>query len=1336
MGRGKFIWRRKLIALRKLFALVLCFSFILTPLEVAFAQDAGTGTAATDSGSSTPPPTPPPTPTPPPSPDFSIPGVDATPPSPDGSASCSAPSTDASPATEPVTTSPTDASTPSDSTQSPSTTPPPAPLSPSGFGSDGSPTSLNPNVFTAQNTAPKADGATGALTQTIPLDIPPGRNGVQPDLALKYNSQNTEDGIAGYGWTVSIPYIQRLNKIGSQSLYNAPYFTSSIDGELATTSSATTTMTFDAKVDDGSFNSYSFANNVWTMYDKNGTRYTFGASDNAQQNASASSTQIYKWMLQEIRDTNNNYVRYTYFKDSGQIYPMQIYYTGNGGTDGTFQVTFAVASRGDVYINYTPGFKVTTNYRVAQIEVRSNGNEVRRYYLSYTTGKNVLRSLLSGVQEIGWDANHANQVSYPALSLGYVSSSAAFAGPHGAAGQAYITGDANGDGLNDVMVSYTLIGGGQTAAVNGTTVSAPEYWGSQENVCPNPYPSERGVRVLDTNADGKMDIFRAEYNYTTGVSILDAAMNTYSTSTGYGWSGVATDSVPYFDNDGSGSVYHVTSGIFGDVNGDGLPDYEEAVSGLGAPFGDYAYLGNGFEWGAATTTIFAPKREMPTGTATYDNSQLVDINGDGLSDWVYSDSSQTYVVLNTGTGWESSPSSQWTLSTSTLYTNYSDRGMRFIDINGDGLPDFVRSYSMGHPNAGFGGGYEEGTYQVVFLNTGLGWATSTAYTLAPIATIRMDSGVALGECYDEYANMTGNGQNAQDVLSTITYPQGGSATVSYVKTAQSGNPELPYSLLVVSSIISNDGFGNTVEKDYSYTGGKQYTALGVRNRKFAGFANSTESDANTLTTTYYDQGDTINTSLGEQNDGYGQINHPFRIDVAKKSNGQLMRQTFDRWDATSTFIGNTTFVQLARQVVQDYGPSGDHRDTATDYTYSTSTGNVTQIARYGEVAGNSDGTFSDINNDGSVTTNTYAHSTSTILNVLIEKGTGPAIFASSSTSTLWTLANVLVVGGGGGGGAGFNNGRGGGAGGGGGVDLDPVHPVSIQSYSITVGAGGAGSTDSNFAGSSGSNSVFDTITAYGGGGGGSDWQGPSSGGSGGGGDASGSSGGSGTVGQGYAGGTKASGDSGAGGGGATQIGQVTTTGVGGAGGTGYTTSISGTSATYGGGGGGGGHDGGGGGGGKWYNGGTTGPGGTGGLGIVIIAAPIGVVTSASGGTHTTANGNDIWKFTSSGTWTINSLAPTNSTSTVMTATSSDTRLYYDSLPFGQVSLGDNTKQENWIAGSTYASTTRAYDGTYGLVTGSTDADGNLSTSTLDINHLYAATTTNPFFQATGYTYDY
>src|SRR6266849_10695744 len=315
MRRGSLLWHRKQIAQRKLFALALCLSFTLSPVEMAFAQDAGTGTAPTDSSPTTPPPAPPP------SPDFSIPGVDTLPPSTEGGTV----TTDA--VTPDATTPATDSNAPAtDGTTDKTITPPPMALS--SFGGDGAPTILN--AFSFQNTTPKADGATGALTQTIQLDIPPGRNGVQPDLALKYNSQNTQNGIAGYGWTVSIPYIQRLNKIGSQSLYNAPYFTSSIDGELATTSSATTTMTFSAKVDDGHFNAYSFANNVWTMYDKNGTRYTFGASDNAQQNASASSTQIYTWMLQEIRDTNNNYVRYIYTKDSGQIYPSQILYTGNG----------------------------------------------------------------------------------------------------------------------------------------------------------------------------------------------------------------------------------------------------------------------------------------------------------------------------------------------------------------------------------------------------------------------------------------------------------------------------------------------------------------------------------------------------------------------------------------------------------------------------------------------------------------------------------------------------------------------------------------------------------------------------------------------------------------------------------------------------------------------------------------------------------------------------------------------------------------------------------------------------------------------------------------------
>jgi hypothetical protein len=101
--------------------------------------------------------------------------------------------------------------------------------------------------------------------------------------------------------------------------------------------------------------------------------------------------QIYKWMLQEIRDTNNNYVRYVYTKDSGQIYPSQIVYTGNGGADGIFEIDFSKTSNTDTPTNYHPGFLVTTAYRITKITVSVNGTVVREYNLSYNTpGKAVV----------------------------------------------------------------------------------------------------------------------------------------------------------------------------------------------------------------------------------------------------------------------------------------------------------------------------------------------------------------------------------------------------------------------------------------------------------------------------------------------------------------------------------------------------------------------------------------------------------------------------------------------------------------------------------------------------------------------------------------------------------------------------------------------------------------------------------------------------------------------------------------------------------------------------------------------------------------------------------
>lgn len=178
-------------------------------------------------------------------------------------------------------------------------------------------------------------------------------------------------------------------------------------------------------------------------------------------------------------------------------------------------------------------------------------------------------------------------------------------------------------------------------------------------------------------------------------------------------------------------------------------------------------------------------------------------------------------------------------------------------------------------------------------------------------------------------------------------------------------------------------------------------------------------------------------------------------------------------------------------------------------------------------------------------------------------------FTSSGTFEITNgnpTLTYLVVGGGGGGGLG----RGGGGGAGGYRSTTLVR--GIGSYTVTVGAGGAAST-------AGSDSVFDTITADGGGEGGDSNEVGAAGGSGGGGgdDSSGPhAGGAATSGQGNAGGTSintpSGGEAGGGGGGASAVGVTATNDTPGAGGAGSANSISGSSVTYSGGGGGGGFD--------------------------------------------------------------------------------------------------------------------------------------------------------------------
>lgn len=333
---------------------------------------------------------------------------------------------------------------------------------------------------------------------------------------------------------------------------------------------------------------------------------------------------------------------------------------------------------------------------------------------------------------------------------------------------------------------------------------------------------------------------------------------------------------------------------------------------------------------------------------------------------------------------------------------------------------------------------------------------------------------------------------------------------------------------------------------------------------------------------------------------------------------------------------------------------------------STETGEV--LASYGRVAQQqaaiSNGTLTASVSDGA-----------TLLAAPSNLKAGSWILVSASTvssitaSTGATTASISYLAAGGGGGGGGVSGHASGGGGAGAVRTGTT-TVAVGSYAVTVGAGGAGGVGalgSGPVGASGTSTIIGAIvTSTGGGGGGGDTAlNGVAGGSGGGGGTDTVTAGTGAAGAtgGNAGGNASSSTAsspagtGGGGGGANAAGANAVAANGGAGGAGIASSITGASVTYGGGGGGGvggvGGAGGGGAGGGPSQGGTAGTantggggggaagngafatatGGAGGSGVAIISYVTGAMV-AVGGTVTTAGGNTIHTFNTSGTFRV------------------------------------------------------------------------------------------------------
>ncbi len=367
---------------------------------------------------------------------------------------------------------------------------------------------------------------------------------------------------------------------------------------------------------------------------------------------------------------------------------------------------------------------------------------------------------------------------------------------------------------------------------------------------------------------------------------------------------------------------------------------------------------------------------------------LVDINGDGLADILWSDqsSSSNAVYINTGTGWVQDTT--WgTIPQYITVSGNKDAGTRFTDVNSDGLMDILYSRYWS------GGVYDKHAY----INTGKGWTENTGITIPAVFAgylnedwgyritdakggnlsdiIRSHHTAPSTDVKEVYFKNTARA----DLLSRVTYPAGGKTDITYKTSTQylSGgsllNPALPFTLDTVYQVATDDNAGTVTTDTYTYENGTYYFSSPTE-RRFAGFGviTKTDSEGNKIKT-YYHQGNATDSSHGEYSDDASKIGKVYRTEMTNSS-GNIYQKVVNKYDKYNLGTGRD-FVKLVRSTVLTYDGDSDHKDTSTEYTYDNTYGNVTTKTMWGEVNASDDGSFTDTSSDKSTETVSYTTNT-------------------------------------------------------------------------------------------------------------------------------------------------------------------------------------------------------------------------------------------------------------------------------------------------------------------------------------------------------------------------
>lgn len=261
--------------------------------------------------------------------------------------------------------------------------------------------------------------ANGAGVYRIPLSLPPGTNGLAPELALVYD-HTAGNGLMGVGWDVTgLSAITRCPKtvaqdtaISALNLTTADRFC--FNGNRLRVTSGTygaANSTYQTEVE--SYSRFTALGSSGTnqgplnfkVEQKDGLILEFGNTADSRIEATGS-TAVREWALNRISDRSSNYIDFIYTEDTtnGSYRPSEIRWTGNvnQGTGWLFRAKFVYggSDRPDPLVRYHIGQKIKEVKRLDRIEIEHYPSTlVRQYRFTYETATYTGRSRLKDIEE-------------------------------------------------------------------------------------------------------------------------------------------------------------------------------------------------------------------------------------------------------------------------------------------------------------------------------------------------------------------------------------------------------------------------------------------------------------------------------------------------------------------------------------------------------------------------------------------------------------------------------------------------------------------------------------------------------------------------------------------------------------------------------------------------------------------------------------------------------------------------------------------------------------------------------------------------------------------------